>query len=139
MERSIQEIELPGGETVLAAVGVPQRERLPDALGEDGDAEFEDTGALDRLAARVERLNELVSGVGSAVLDAARDARPDEVSATFGIEIVVKPGKAVAVLADGELKGAISVTLTWRRGEAAAAERQPAEGSGRQTGRGQAQ
>lgn len=122
MERGIQEIELPGGETVLASVRVLQPEQLPDRQGENvgfDDVEFEDTGAFDRLAARVEQLDELVSGVGSAVLDAARQARPDEVSATFGVEIMVKPGKAVAMLADGEVKGAISVTLTWKPGDPA--------------------
>lgn len=111
MERGVQEIELPGGERVLASVSLEDG-----ALG-DSDYEFEDTGALDGLSARVEQLNEVVSGVGSAVLDAARAARPDEVSATFGIDLTVKPGRAVAMLADGQVKGAISVTLTWRPGE----------------------
>ena len=115
MERGIQEIELPGGETVLASVRLLQPDGLPQGQQWSDGPEFEDTGALDTLTARVERLNELVSGVGSAVLDAARQARPDEVSATFGIELVAKPGKAVAVLADGEVKGTISVTLTWKR------------------------
>ncbi|MFC4493687.1 CU044_2847 family protein [Streptomyces ovatisporus] len=124
MERGIQEIELPNGETVLAAVRVVAPEQLPDGRGEDPDFEFEDTGAADGLAARVERLNELVSGVGSAVLEAAREAQPDEVSATFGVEILVKPGKAVALLADGEVKGAISVTLTWKRGDPAQQQEQ---------------
>lgn len=124
MEREIQEIELPGGQTVLASVRVLQPEQLPDRQGADEDFEFEDTGAFDRLTARVERLEELVSGVGSAVLEAAGRARPDEVSATFGIEIMVKPGKAVAMLADGEVKGAISVTLTWKPGDPA---QQPAQ------------
>ncbi|MGH3312318.1 MAG: CU044_2847 family protein [Streptomyces sp.] len=112
MERGVQEIELPGGETVLAAVRVLEPDQVPDVPG--GTYDFEDTGAFDRLAARVEQLNELVTGVGSAVLEAARAARPHEVSATFGVEIGVKPGKAVAMLADGEVKGSISVTLTWR-------------------------
>ncbi|WP_411103944.1 CU044_2847 family protein [Streptomyces sp. cmx-4-9] len=111
MERKIQQIELPGGETVLARVGVLHPEDLPDGAWQPA---YEDVGALEHLAARVEQLNELVSGIGSAVLDAALAARPDEVSATFGIELVAKPGKAVALLADGEAKAALSVTLTWR-------------------------
>jgi hypothetical protein len=90
---------------------------LDEDVDEDVDFRFEDTGVPERLTARVEQLNELVSGVGSAVLDAAKAAKPHEVSATFGVEIMVKPGKAVAMLADGEVKGAISVTLTWRPGE----------------------
>jgi Trypsin-co-occurring domain 1 len=152
VERGVQEIELPGGETVLASVRVLRPEQLPDRpseyaseygseyatehrreyrgahdqdidqdidedVDEDVDFRFEDTGVPERLTARVEQLNELVSGVGSAVLDAAKAAKPQEVSATFGVEIMVKPGKAVAMLADGEVKGAISVTLTWRPGE----------------------
>ncbi|MFJ6759376.1 MULTISPECIES: CU044_2847 family protein [unclassified Streptomyces] len=111
MERQIQQIELPGGETVLARVSVLRPEDVPP--GSDESA-YEDVGALDHLTARVDQLNELVSGIGSAVLESARAARPDEVSATFGIELAVKPGKAVALLADGEAKAAISVTLTWR-------------------------
>ncbi|MER5445991.1 CU044_2847 family protein [Streptomyces sp. NPDC002766] len=107
----IQEIELPGGRTALARVSVLG----PEETGADQeDLSYDDVGALDRLTARVDRLNELVAGVGAAVLDAARAARPDEVSATFGVELAAKTGKAVAVLADGEAKAAISVTLTWR-------------------------
>lgn len=142
VEREVQEITLPGGQTVLAAVSVLRPDQLPDhpagapgpdAYGpwddpEDQDAyddyDFQDSGALlDTVSARVEQLNELVSGVGSAVLSAARAARPDEVSATFGVEIAVKPGKAVAMLADGQAKGAISVTLTWRAGGSGARPR----------------
>jgi hypothetical protein len=113
VERGVQEIELPGGQRVLASVSVLEPGRVPG--GAEEESEFEDTAAVDGLAARVERLNELVSGVGSAVLGAARSARPDEVSATFGIEIAAKPGRAVAMLADGEVKGSISVTLTWKQ------------------------
>ncbi|MCM1973576.1 MULTISPECIES: CU044_2847 family protein [unclassified Streptomyces] len=115
MERQIQEIELPNGETVLARVSVMRPEDAP--RGSDEFA-YDDVGAFDHLTARVDQLNELVSGIGSAVLESARAARPDEVSATFGIELAVKPGKAVAMLADGEAKAAISVTLTWSRREA---------------------
>lgn len=113
MEREIQEIELPGGETVLARVGVPAWEEGGVPGGEDG-SEFEDVGVFEALSHRVDQLNELIGGVGSAVLAGARSARPDEVTATFGIELMLKPGKAVAVLADGQAKAAVSVTLTWK-------------------------
>lgn len=111
MERMIQEIELPGGERVLARVSVLSPEEVPGGADEFG---YEDVGALDHMTARVDQLNELVSGVGGAVLAAARAVRPDEVSATFGVELAMKPGKAVALLADGEAKAALSITLTWR-------------------------
>ncbi|WP_318275254.1 CU044_2847 family protein [Streptomyces pharetrae] len=109
--RRIQEIELPGGGTVLARVSVLEPDEVP---GGADEFSYEDVGALDHMAARVDQLNELVRGVGSAVLQAARTVRPDEVSATFGVELAVKPGKAVALLADGEAKAALSITLTWR-------------------------
>src|SRR4051794_25890832 len=113
--RRIQEIELPGGGTVLARVSVLDPEAWPEQ-GPGGADEFsyDDVGALDDMAARVDQLNELVRGVGGAVLEAARAVKPDEVSATFGVELAVKPGKAVALLADGEAKAALSITLTWR-------------------------
>jgi hypothetical protein len=138
MERGVQEIELPGGGSVLAAVRVLEPGDVPAGGAADGGGEFEDTGALDALSARVERLEELVGGLGTAVLDAARAAGPDEVSATFGIEIGVKPGKAVAMLADGEAKSSISVTLTWyadRQRPARAAEADAVPGQTSAAGR----
>ncbi|MGP4051339.1 CU044_2847 family protein [Streptomyces sp. 2A115] len=119
MERKIQEIELPGGEKVLARVSVIAPEEMP---GSEGDFAYEDVGATEHMAARVDQLNELVRGVGGAVLGAARAVRPDEVSATFGVELVLKPGKAVALLADGEAKASLSVTLTWRGDSGASAD-----------------
>lgn len=119
MERKIQEIELPGGERVLARVSVLSAEEVPGGADEFA---YEDVGALDHMAARIDQLNELVSGVGGAVLAAARAVRPDEVSATFGVELAMKPGKAVALLADGEAKAALSITLTWRGDSVQAAE-----------------
>ncbi|MFI1353703.1 CU044_2847 family protein [Streptomyces sp. NPDC020898] len=113
--RRIQEIELPGGATVLARVSVLDPGEWPGQLpGAADEFSYDDVGALDHMAARIDQLNELVRGVGSAVLEAARAVRPDEVSATFGVELAVKPGKAVALLADGEAKAALSITLTWR-------------------------
>ena len=123
--RRIQEIELPGGGTVLARVSVLDPAELP---GGD-EFSYEDVGTLDHMAARIDQLNELVRGVGGAVLDAARAVRPDEISATFGVELAVKPGKAVALLADGEAKAALSITLVWRAESDAAAAPGAAPGS----------
>ncbi|MET9858506.1 CU044_2847 family protein [Streptomyces smyrnaeus] len=118
MEREIREITLPGGETVLARVHVLDDDEVPSGAEE---FEYDDVGIRDQLIARAQQLNEVIGGVGAAVLAAARHAAPDEVSATFGIELAVKSGKALAaVLAEGEAKGAVSVTLTWRRPEATA-------------------
>ncbi|WP_405794829.1 CU044_2847 family protein [Streptomyces sp. NBC_01506] len=107
MEHDVQEVVLPGGQVILARVSVLR----PD------ESTFDDVGAVDRLRAGVTRVNEVIAAVGATVMDAARAAGPSEVSATFGIELAMKPGKAVAaVLADGEAKASISVTLTWQPG-----------------------
>ncbi|MGP3986609.1 CU044_2847 family protein [Streptomyces sp. 3N207] len=121
MEREIREITLPGGETVLARVHVLDEDEAP--LGAE-DFEYDDVGIRDQLIARAQQLNEVIGGVGSAVLGAARHARPDEVSVTFGVELAVKSGKALAaVLAEGEAKGSVSVTLTWHKPEATTDDR----------------
>lgn len=133
MERRIQEIELPGGQTVLARVGILKADEIP---GEQDEFAYDDVGALDQLSARVEQLNELVTGVGSAVLAAGRAAGPDEISTTFGVELAAKPGKAVALLADGEAKAALSVTLTWHLKERGTQRAEDGPGSGEGTGTG---
>lgn len=105
LEHDVQEVVLPGGQVILARVSVLR----PD------EGAFDDVGAVDRLRTGVTRVNEVIAAVGATVMDAARAAGPTEVSATFGIELAVKPGAAVAaVLADGEAKASISVTLTWQ-------------------------
>ncbi|MET9553011.1 CU044_2847 family protein [Streptomyces sp. NPDC006645] len=107
LEHDVQEVVLPGGQVILARVAVLR----PD------ESAFEDVGAVDRLRSGVARVNEVIAAVGATVVDAARAAGPSEISATFGIELAVKPGLGVAaVLADGEAKASISVTLTWQPG-----------------------
>ncbi|MFF2641955.1 CU044_2847 family protein [Streptomyces niveus] len=108
LEHDVQEVVLPGGQVILARVAVLR----PD------ESAFEDVGAVDRLRSGVARVNEVIAAVGATVVDAARAAGPSEISATFGIELAVKPGLGVAaVLADGEAKASISVTLTWQPGQ----------------------
>ncbi|MEU7643076.1 CU044_2847 family protein [Streptomyces huasconensis] len=104
MTGHVQRIELPGGETVYARIGTAG------GHGEDD----EDVGVLDTAAAKVEELGQLIRGVGRSVLDAAAAVRPDEASVTFGVELSAKPGKVIAVLADGEAKASVQVTLTWQ-------------------------
>ncbi|WP_336050143.1 CU044_2847 family protein [Streptomyces sp. CA2R101] len=126
MHERAQRIELPDGTAVWARVS-----RL-DAPGLDGpddldgtDGEFEDVGAWDALGARVEGLREVVGGVAASVRQATERVAPHETSVTFGVELSAKPGKAVALLADGEAKANLSVTLTWRRADEAPSAAQP--------------
>ncbi|MFJ9416172.1 CU044_2847 family protein [Streptomyces sp. NPDC101227] len=123
MQDRAQYIELPDGTGIWARVS-----RL-DAPGLDGwdaaDGEFEDVGAWDALGARVEGLREVVGGVAASVRAATARVAPHETSVTFGVEVSAKPGKAVALLADGEAKANLSITLTWRREDGPAAADDP--------------
>src|SRR2546423_10984729 len=99
----IQDIELPDGTVISARIGAG------DAYGDQ-----EDVGFTEAALAKVGQLQELIKGVGGTVLDAARAARPSEAAITFGVELTAKEGLAVAVLARGEAKASLEVTLTWK-------------------------
>ncbi|MFJ6786096.1 CU044_2847 family protein [Streptomyces angustmyceticus] len=120
MHERPQRIELPDGTEVWARVS---RLDAPGLAGpgdaDEADGEFEDVGAWDALGARVEGLREVIGGVAASVRQATERVAPHETSVTFGVELSAKPGKAVALLADGEAKANLSVTLTWRREDAA--------------------
>ncbi|GAB1340010.1 hypothetical protein ACE1SV_66000 [Streptomyces sp. E-15] len=102
-------ITLPDGTTVRARVT-----RLVEAGDDAYDTRWEDVGLWDEVTTRVEGLKSVVTGVAASVREAAAAVGPDEWSVTFGVEVSAKPGRAVALLADGEAKGNLSVTLTWR-------------------------
>jgi hypothetical protein len=116
----IQEIELPDGTVVTARVGTP------DSYGGDQ----EDVGFTDTARAKVAQLQELITGVGATVLDAARAAGPTEAAITFGVELTAKEGLAVAVLARGEAKASMQVTLTWQCDKQQARESPGRNGAG---------
>ncbi|MFE6131288.1 CU044_2847 family protein [Streptomyces sp. NPDC056437] len=105
MNGRIQRIELPGGAVVLA--------RLSTAGGGYGEDD-EDVGFVENATAKVRQLHELITEVGASVLEAAAAARPDEASVSFGVELTAKSGVALAVLAAGEAKASVQVTLTWQ-------------------------
>ncbi|MGW7574257.1 CU044_2847 family protein [Streptomyces sp. NPDC054765] len=126
MHDRAQRIELPDGTEVWARVSrldAPGLDGPDDAYGADG--EFEDVGAWDALGARVEGLREVIGGVAASVRQATERVAPHETSVTFGVELSAKPGKAVALLADGEAKANLSVTLTWRREDRTALPEEP--------------
>ncbi len=99
----IQDVLLPDGTVITARIGAGE------AYGDQ-----EDVGFAEAAVAKVERLQELITGVGSSVLDAARAAAPSEAAITFGVELTAKEGIAVAVLARGETKASLEITLTWQ-------------------------
>ncbi|MER6911640.1 CU044_2847 family protein [Streptomyces sp. NPDC000594] len=111
MSGRVQRIELPGGAVVHARLSTEGGGY--GGYGEDD----EDVGFVQAATARVRQLEELIAGVGASVLAAASAARPDEASVTFGIELAAKSGGALAVLASGEAKTSVQVTLTWYRAD----------------------
>ncbi|MFJ4469135.1 CU044_2847 family protein [Streptomyces sp. NPDC089424] len=111
----IQDIELPDGTVVAARIG------SADAYGDQEDVGFTQTAL-----AKVEQLQELITAVGGTVLDAARAAGPTEAAITFGVELTAKEGLAVAVLARGEAKASLQVTLTWQLDRGTAQDPGPA-------------
>jgi hypothetical protein len=99
----IQDIELADGKVITARIGAA-----------DPYDDQEDVGFTETAVAKVEQLQDLIKAVGGTVLDAARAVRPDEASITFGVELTAKEGLAIAVLARGEAKASLEVTLTWQ-------------------------
>nr|WP_237695001.1 CU044_2847 family protein [Streptomyces sp. SID5468] len=86
----------------------------PVAMSGEEYGDYEDVGAMDGVVARVQQLRGLIGGVAASVREAAAAAGPDEVSVEFGVELAVKSGVIVSVLAGGGSKAALNVRLTWR-------------------------
>ncbi|WP_217546024.1 CU044_2847 family protein [Streptomyces sp. GbtcB6] len=101
-------VELPDGTPVWARVSGGQELAAAGSYG--------DSGYSDGFSVRVENLRPLFTGVAGSIAEAARAARPDELTVQFGIELANKGGRVVGILADGVSKGAIAVTLTWQGG-----------------------
>ncbi|MET7857129.1 CU044_2847 family protein [Streptomyces sp. NPDC005318] len=126
-EARIARIEMPDGTPVWARIsGAGELGRKPPGSG----LSYTDTGFPDfagQVQARVESLHGVVTSVARSLAEPLRAVRPDEVSVEFGIELTAKAGKVVGLLADGEAKGAIKVTLTWHGGGPPVAPQVPAQ------------
>ncbi|MEU9346808.1 CU044_2847 family protein [Streptomyces sp. NPDC048278] len=107
----IVRVRLPDGTPVWARISGAGELAVP-----SGELSFTDTGLAERVEASVESLHSLVAGVARSLAEPLHAVRPDEVSVEFGIELTAKAGKVVGLLADGEAKAALTVTLTWKEG-----------------------
>jgi hypothetical protein len=107
----VARIALPDGTPVWARISGAGELSAP-----AGRLSYSDTGFAERVEASVESLHALVTGVARSLAEPLRAVRPDEVSVEFGIELTAKAGKVVGLLADGEAKAGITVTLTWNSG-----------------------
>ncbi|MFD0344491.1 CU044_2847 family protein [Streptomyces sp. NPDC127117] len=124
----ITRIEMPDGTEVWARISGAEELARPGS-----GPSFTDIGAgniTDRVQARVESLQGVVTSVARSLAEPLRSVRPDEVSVEFGIELTAKSGKVVGLLADGEAKGSIKVTLTWNGGGPPLDPPPPAQGPG---------
>lgn len=107
----VARIALPDGTPVWARISGTEELAAP-----PGQLSFSDTGFTERVEATVESLHSLITGVAHSLAGPLRAVRPDEVSVEFGIELTAKAGKVVGLLADGEAKAGIKVTLSWNGG-----------------------
>ncbi|MFJ7490172.1 CU044_2847 family protein [Streptomyces sp. NPDC097727] len=110
----ITRIEMPDGTPVWARISGAEELTKPargPAFTDIGYGDF-----AEQVQARVESLQAVVTSVARSLAEPLRAVRPDEVSVEFGIELTAKAGKVVGLLADGEAKGGIKVTLTWSGG-----------------------
>ncbi|MGX1836307.1 CU044_2847 family protein [Streptomyces diastaticus] len=114
-ESRVAYVELPDGTPVWARISQADELELPDGTPLYTDAGFAGR-AGERVQAQVAGLGGLITGVARSVAEGLRAVRPDEVSVEFGIELTGKAGKVVGLLADGEAKAALTVTLTWQNG-----------------------
>lgn len=110
MVDDITRVELPDGTPVWARISGAEE------LTGGARGSYADTGIAERVAARMESLDGLITGVARTLAESLRAARPDEVTVSFGIELTGRAGKVVGLLANGEAKGAITVTLSWQGG-----------------------
>lgn len=102
---------MPDGTPVWARITGAGETAVP-----PGELSYTDVGFADRVEAHVEDLQSVITGVARSLAVPLRAVRPDEVSVEFGIELTAKAGKVIGLLADGEAKAGIKVTLTWGNG-----------------------
>lgn len=69
-------------------------------------------GLADRLD--LQGVSDTVKVIAHQLKKAWADAKPDEATIEFGVDVTLKSGKLTGVLVDGEAKAALKVTLTWK-------------------------
>jgi sarcosine oxidase gamma subunit len=106
MSERLQAVLLPDGTEILAYVQV-----LEPPPGADT---WEPVGYWSAATSTLEGLTDVINGVARSVRDAVRGAAPDEWKVRFGVSIAAKPGKAVALLADGSVSANLVVELIWK-------------------------
>jgi hypothetical protein len=99
----VVEVTLPSGQTMLARV------HTTDPV----DAGPSDIGLAEQLS--FAGVTETLQQIGSAVVSALVQVRPERASVEFGLDLAVKSGKLTGLLVDGTANATLKVTLDWQR------------------------
>jgi hypothetical protein len=93
------QVQLPTGEVIWAKVSV------------DGPQNVASAGlhSLD-----VEELGRTVRGLSASLYHAVGGLLPDEVQVEFGLELALKSGKVISMLAEAGATASVKVTLGWK-------------------------
>jgi Trypsin-co-occurring domain 1 len=93
------QVELPTGEVIWARVAVDGPQNVA-------------SGGLHRLD--VEDLGRTVRGVSASLRQAVDGLVPDEVEVEFGLELALKSGAIISMLAEAGATASVKVTLSWK-------------------------
>ena len=93
------QVQLPTGEVIWAKVAV------------DGPQNVASPG-LQRLD--VEELGRTIQGLSASLHQAVGGLLPDEVEVEFGLELALKSGKVISMLAEVGATASVKVTLGWK-------------------------
>lgn len=111
MADGITQVRLDDGTVVWARVTEPQELR-----GGASGSGYEDSSASSpgrRVADMAGGLADVARGVVGSLRMGLAAARPHEVTVEFGIELSARAGQVISLIADGDGKASIKVTLTW--------------------------
>jgi hypothetical protein len=93
------QVELPTGEIIWARVAVDGPQNVT-------------SGALRRLD--VDAMSRTVRGMTASLRAAVDDLAPDEVQVEFGLELALKSGQLISMLAEAGGTASVKVTLAWK-------------------------
>lgn len=97
-------MQLPTGEVIWARMAVDGPQNVA-------------SGGLQRLD--VEELSRAIRGLSASLHQAVDSVMPDEVEIEFGLELALRSGKVISVLAEAGATASVKVTLGWKGDKAA--------------------
>ena len=122
------QVILPSGDSVWVSVA-------PDGAQMDGGrgSGAQDVGLRDHAQALLQAgelpgFTETIRGVVVSVRESLAEYRPDELTVDFGIEITLRTGGAISVLAAAGGAAQIHVSATWKSDAASAPAASPGRG-----------